>query len=136
MTVFEEHLKHFTGVTKDALINCFILFALDQLFENANLFVLSESLNSEHLKILKDVYEEVLEKVHIDGFKLVEAFQIPDVFLQSTIGHSNGKVYENLLNMAKSQTTINSMDSVHPAMLEIIPERNEMILKHSSLAKL
>ena len=78
----------------------------------------------------------IIEKVHVDAFKLIEAFEIPDILLQSTIGHSNGKVYENLLNMAKSQTTINSMDSIHPAMLEIIPRRNEMILKHSSIAKL
>ena len=137
MTVFEESVNNFVdGVTKDALVNCFILFALDQLFENANLFVLSECLNSEQLKVLKDVYEEILEKVHVDAFRLIEAFEIPDILLQSTIGHSNGKVYENLLNMAKSQTTINSMDSVHPAMLEIIPRRNEGILKNSSLAKL
>ena len=136
ITAFEEYIQKFSGAIKNAMQNLCILFSVDQILEYANFLVMAEVFDSEQLKILRDVYEELLEKVHVDSLVLLEGFSYPDIFLQSTIGHSNGKVYENLLAMAKTHSTLNRMPNVHPAILEIIPQRNRNILKHSSLAKL
>ena len=133
---FEEYIQKFNGAIKNAMQNLCILFSVEQLLEHANFLVMAEVFDSEQLKILRDVYEELLELVHVDSLLLVEGFSCDDILLQSTLGHSNGKPYENLLEMAKTQSTINKMTNVHPAILEMIPQRNKKILQHSTLPKL
>ena len=59
----------------------------------------------------------------MDALSLVEGWGVPDVLLKSTIGHSNGKVYENLYEAAVKFGELNKMD-VHPTMMQIIKGRN------------
>ena len=101
-TFFEKKILTLKdGPIKTAFQRLCWLLCIDQIFEHSNLFVLADSIDSTNLVHLKEIYEQLLEEIHPDAFKLAEDWHIPDILLDSTIGHSNGNVYENLYNSAK-----------------------------------
>ena len=99
-----------TDALKASFGNLAMLFALDQIFENASLFSITKTVNGSTLKILKELYEEVLAKLLPDALVLVEGFVPDDFVLHSAIADSNEKPYENLYSLAKKVTMTNQVD--------------------------
>ncbi|XP_049873339.1 probable peroxisomal acyl-coenzyme A oxidase 1 [Pectinophora gossypiella] len=58
------------------------------------------SITSQDLENLQSWYEELLLKIRPNAVGLVDAFDIPDKILQSTLGAYDGRVYERLMEEA------------------------------------
>lgn len=118
--LFERSFRKMNeGPIKSALSKLSLLFAIDQLHAYAHIALETKSVSFECIDFTKEIFEELLEELTPDALVLVEAFDFPDLILNSTIGHSNGKPYENLYNWAKENGSLNQFD-VHPTMLEYI----------------
>jgi hypothetical protein len=114
------------GPIRAAFQKLSLIFILDNLLEESNSLILSGTINGAHVRLAKDLFEVLMEQIHIDGLRLAEGWAIPDILLNSTIGHSNGQVYENLYKMAKENGEFNKVD-VQPMMLEHLKVRNELL---------
>lgn len=95
---------------KATLTNLALIFAIDQIFEHASLFIYSKTLNGEVLRTLKDLYESLLSKLLPEVLVLAEAFIPDDFVLFSAIADNNEKPYENLYNLTKKVTMTNQVD--------------------------
>jgi acyl-CoA oxidase len=107
------------GPVKLALSRLALLYAIDQLFVYCKQGLETDTLNNTIVSICGEVYEELLEQIHPDALNLIEGYGFPDDMIRSSIGHSNGKPYENLYMVAKNNGLLNTFD-VHPAMLTYI----------------
>jgi hypothetical protein len=107
------------GPVKLALSRLALLYAIDQLFVYCKQGLETDTLNNTIVSICGEVYEELLEQIHPDALNLIEGYGFPDDMIRSSIGHSNGKPYENLYTVAKNNGLLNTFD-VHPAMLTYI----------------
>lgn len=111
------------GSNKIAMYNMGLMFAVDNVQTYATQLIDTKSINQEAMEHVKDLYTQLLDDLHPDAVTLCEVWGIEDSELFSTIGHSNGKPYENLLENAKTFGQLNKFD-VHPAMLEYMKARN------------
>jgi len=107
------------GAAKSALSKLALIFAIDQLFAYTKQGLETDTLNQSIINFCVEIYEELLEEVHVDALVLAEGFGYPDSMVNSTIGNSNGKPYENLYQHAKKHGLLNKFD-VHPVMEEYI----------------
>lgn len=111
------------GSNKIAMQNMALMFAVDNVQTFATQLIDTKSINQQAMEHVKDLYTQLLDDLHPDALTLCEVWGIQDSELMSTIGHSNGKPYENLLENAKTFGMLNKFD-VHPAMLEYMKARN------------
>jgi len=111
------------GSNKIAMYNMALMFAVDNVQTFATQLIDTKSINQQAMEHVKDLYTQLLDDLHPDALTLCEVWGIQDTELMSTIGHSNGKPYENLLENAKTYGMLNKFD-VHPAMLEYMKARN------------
>lgn len=95
---------------KSLLNNLALVFAFGQIFEHATLFACTETINSEALGIMKDLYKTLLNVLQPEALILVEAFIPDDFVLYSAISDSNEKPYENLFNLIKKVSSMNQVD--------------------------
>lgn len=124
MKYFGEKVEQIEDLAiRNSLEKLVLIFGIDQLMEFADVCVKADAVDAEIQRITKEIYEELLEEISVDALSLVEGWGVPDVLLKSTIGHSNGKVYENLYEAAVKFGELNKMD-VHPTMMQIIKGRN------------
>jgi len=66
-------------------------------------------INAQQLQLVKQATLDLLEKLRPDAVPLVDAFEIPDRALNSTIGRFDGNVYEALYSAAL-QSPLNQVD--------------------------
>jgi acyl-CoA oxidase len=124
---FNEKIESLAdGPIRAAFQKLSLIFILDSLLEESNSLILTGTINGAHVRLAKDLFESLMEQIHVDGLRLAEGWAIPDILLNSTIGHSNGQVYENLYKMAKENGEFNKVD-VQPMMLEHLKVRNELL---------
>jgi len=99
---------------KDGKQNCHIYSALSDL---CRLFALTNMLDDQwagilsltHIQMIQSAVEELLTRLRPNALALVDAFDIPDRVLNSTLGRSDGKVYEALYQAAK-KSPLNSVE--------------------------
>lgn len=103
------------GPNRVALNNLALLFSVDSVIHYASLIIDTKSIHADGMRYVRDMYLKLLEDINPDAIGLVEAWGWTDSHLGSTLGHSNGKPYENLLKTAKELGQLNKFD-VHPAM--------------------
>lgn len=113
------------GPNKIALNRLALLFSVDMLHANSSQIIEAKCISAEGIGYTKELFDELLEEIHPDAFGLVEAWGYLDSQIGSTIGHSNGKPYENLLKSAKTYGQLNQFD-VHPTMLEYIKTQKQI----------
>lgn len=113
------------GPNKIALNRLALLFCVDMVHTYSGQIIERRAIGVEGIGFTKELFEELLEEIHPDALGLVEAWGYLDSHIGSTIGHSNGKPYENLLRVAKTQGSLNQFD-VHPTMLEYIKTQKEI----------
>jgi len=69
-------------------------------------------LDSHHLRLVRSATSQLLNELRPDVVSLVDAFDIPDRVLNSTIGRADGNVYEALFEAAQRST----LNQVEPFM--------------------
>ncbi|OBZ87095.1 putative peroxisomal acyl-coenzyme A oxidase 1.2 [Choanephora cucurbitarum] len=79
------------------------LFALNTIEKELSEFLLSGYLSSEQSVQLKQQVIALLEQVRPNAVGLVDAFALPDYYLNSALGRYDGKVYESMTKMAEDE---------------------------------
>ncbi|KAH7389471.1 hypothetical protein DE146DRAFT_163900 [Phaeosphaeria sp. MPI-PUGE-AT-0046c] len=93
--------------TPEVLRTCFRLYALYTLDQYASSFTMTTSVTLECVYTLQDIILELMAELRPHAVKLVDAWSIPDWLLNSALGRSDGKVYEELFDMAHRRNPLN-----------------------------
>lgn len=107
--------KSFTATTSlssptpNVLRTCFRLYALYTLDQYASSFTMTTAVTPESVYVLQDVILELMAELRPHAVKLVDAWSIPDWLLNSALGRSDGKVYEELFDMAHRRNPLNKV---------------------------
>lgn len=96
-----------SGPTPGVLRTCFRLFALYTLDQAASGFTLTNAVTPETTHIVGDVILDLMTELRPHAVKLVDAWAIPDWLMGSALGRSDGKVYEELYDMAHRRNPLN-----------------------------
>lgn len=118
-------------VLKQVFNDLFTYLSLDMIVSNMKVIIQSGALNREHVKLMRELKEELIESIAPHALVLCEGVSVDDKWLMSSIGHSNGQPYENLYNLAKSIGQLNQFtDGIHPAIKEhYLPYRQRILAK-------
>ncbi|KAF1928514.1 acyl-CoA oxidase [Didymella exigua CBS 183.55] len=95
--------------TPEVLRICFRLFALYTMEHSATSFILTTSIYSSCLAAQPDSILELMSQLRPHAVKLVDAWSIPDFLLDSALGRFDGKVYEELFDMAHRRNPLNKV---------------------------
>jgi acyl-CoA oxidase len=95
--------------TPDVLRLCFRLYALYTLDTFASSFTMTSAVSAESVYSLQDVILDLMAELRPHAVKLVDAWSIPDWLLHSALGRSDGKVYEELFDMAHRRNPLNKV---------------------------
>ena len=93
--------------TTDVLRTCFRLYALYTLDSFASSFLLTNAIPTSTLSLLPDAILSLMAAIRPHAVKLVDAWSIPDWLLDSALGRSDGKVYEDLYDRAHRRNPLN-----------------------------
>lgn len=63
---------------------------LDLIVSNMKVIIQSGALNREHVKLMRELKEELIESIAPHALVLCEGVSVDDKWLMSSIGHSNG----------------------------------------------
>jgi acyl-CoA oxidase len=89
------------------LMICFRLYAIYTLDQYALSFTMTNAVSAESVYMLQDIILELMVELRPHAVKLVDAWSIPDWLLNSALGRSDGKVYEELFDMAHRRNPLN-----------------------------
>jgi acyl-CoA oxidase len=95
--------------TPSVLRTCFRLYALYTLDQFASSFTMTTAVSAESVYTLQDVILELMAELRPHAVKLVDGWSIPDFLLNSALGRSDGKVYEELFDMAHRRNPLNKI---------------------------
>lgn len=95
--------------TPAVLKTCFRLYSLYTLDQFASSFTLTNAVSSESVYALQDAILGLMTELRPHAVKLVDAWSIPDWLLQSALGRYDGKVYEELFDMAHRRNPLNKI---------------------------
>lgn len=98
---------------RSILLICFRLFALHTLNKNGISFLASSAVSLQTLQALPDRIQSLMADLRPHAVSLVDAWSIPDYLLDSALGRSDGKVYEDLFDRAHRQNPLNEV-TVNP----------------------
>ena len=86
------------------------LYALYTMDEDPRTFAISNSVTPASLDQLQDAILVLMtEKIRPHAVKLVDSWAMPDYLLDSALGRSDGKVYEDLWDRAHRQNPLNKV---------------------------
>jgi acyl-CoA oxidase len=106
----------YTGITlnktvppgaRTVLLHLFRLFSLYTLDANGREFFNSGAVSNEQLDQLPERIQDLMTKIRPHAVNLVDSWMIPDYLLDSALGRSDGKVYEDLFNRAHRLNPLN-----------------------------
>jgi acyl-CoA oxidase len=95
--------------TPSVLRTCFRLYALYTLDQFASSFTMTAAVSLDSVYSLQDTVLELMTELRPHAVKLVDAWSIPDWLLNSALGRSDGKVYEELFDMAHRRNPLNKV---------------------------
>lgn len=98
-----------SGPNSEALRISFRLFALYTMEQSATSFILTTSIPSSCLTALPDSVLDLMTQLRPHAVKLIDAWSIPDFLLGSALGRYDGKVYEELFDMAHRRNPLNKV---------------------------
>jgi acyl-CoA oxidase len=93
--------------TPAVLLTCFRLYSLYTLDTFASSFALTKAVTADSTFALQDVILALMAELRPHAVKLVDAWSIPDWVLDSALGRSDGKVYEDLYDRAHRKNPLN-----------------------------
>ena len=101
--------SHLASPTPAVLRTCFRLYALYTMEQSSTSFLLTNSIPASCLTTLPDSILELMTQLRPHAVKLVDAWSIPDFLLNSALGRYDGKVYEELFDMAHRRNPLNKV---------------------------
>ncbi|KAF2742569.1 acyl-CoA oxidase [Sporormia fimetaria CBS 119925] len=106
---FETTSSPLSAPTPAVLRRCFRLYSLYTLDTFASSFTLTNAVTAESTYALLDAILELMTELRPHAVKLVDAWSIPDWLLDSALGRSDGKVYEDLYDRAHRRNPLNKI---------------------------
>ena len=94
--------------TPSVLRTCFHLYALYTLDQQSASFTMTTAVAPSSLANLQDTILDLMASLRPHAVKLVDAWSIPDWLLNSALGRYDGKVYEELFDMAHRRNPLNA----------------------------
>jgi len=91
------------------LTNLFRLFAFYTMDGEARDFTKANGVNDCDLDQLPGVIQDLMAQIRPHAVKLVDAWKVPDFLLDSALGRSDGRVYEDLFNRAHRLNPLNDI---------------------------
>jgi acyl-CoA oxidase len=98
-----------SSVSKKHLTLQFRLFALFTMNNEAREFVKANAVSDEDLDLVHGKVQELMEQIRPHAVRLVDAWKIPDFLLDSALGRSDGRVYEDLFDRAHRKNPLNDV---------------------------
>jgi acyl-CoA oxidase len=86
---------------------CFQLYALNTIDADAQTFMTTGAVTASTLEALSGFIQQIMTKLRPHAVRLVDSWKIPDYLLNSALGRYDGRVYENLFDMAHRQNPLN-----------------------------
>lgn len=87
----------------------FRLFAFYTMDAEARDFVKANAVSDEDLDMLPAKIQELMAQIRPHAVNLVDSWMVPDFLLDSALGRSDGKVYEDLFNRAHRLNPLNEV---------------------------
>lgn len=109
VTNFYNGLGSVSPANQSALRTCFRLYALYTLDQYASSFTITGAVSPESVHALQNTVLDLMTELRPDAVKLVDAWSIPDFLLNSALGRHDGKVYEELFDMAHRKNPLNQV---------------------------
>ena len=100
-------MDNLTSPTPAVLRTCFRLYALYTMESSGSSFTLTNAITLESLSDLSGAILSLMSELRPHAVKLVDAWSIPDWLLNSALGRYDGKVYEELFDMAHRRNPLN-----------------------------
>jgi acyl-CoA oxidase len=94
--------------TPSVLRTCFHLYALYTLDQQSASFTTTTAVAPSSLAALQDTILDLMAALRPHAVRLVDAWSIPDWLLNSALGRYDGKVYEELFDMAHRRNPLNA----------------------------
>jgi len=101
--------KSLHPTTRAILTDLFRLFALYTMDVEAREFQNAGAVSSDALNELSDKILSLMSKIRPHAVKLVDAWALPDYLLDSALGRSDGRVYEDLFHRAHVLNPLNKI---------------------------
>ncbi|OJD23716.1 hypothetical protein ACJ73_04929 [Blastomyces percursus] len=95
--------------TRSTLRDLFRLFALSIMETEAREFYSCGAVSNEDLDAVTPRVFDLMQRIRPHAVSLVDAWAIPDFLLNSALGRSDGKVYEELFELAHRQNPLNEI---------------------------
>ncbi|KAH7401569.1 acyl-CoA oxidase [Pyrenochaeta sp. MPI-SDFR-AT-0127] len=95
--------------TLEVLQSCFRLYALYTLEASAAQFSMTTAVSIDSIYGLQPLILDLMRELRPHAVKLVDAWSIPDWLLDSALGRYDGKVYEELFDMAHRRNPLNKV---------------------------
>jgi acyl-CoA oxidase len=95
--------------TAGVLHNLFELYALHTLSTESSSFITSGACTIEQTQLVKKRVMQLMEEIRPHAIRLVDAWKLPDWQLNSSLGRSDGKVYEDLFHRANDLNPLNDI---------------------------
>ncbi|PGG97421.1 hypothetical protein GX51_07332 [Blastomyces parvus] len=99
--------------TRSTLRDLFRLFALSTMEAEAREFYSCGAVSNEDLDAVTPRVFDLMQRIRPHAVSLVDAWAIPDFLLNSALGRYDGKVYEELFELAHRQNPLNEI-TVNP----------------------
>jgi acyl-CoA oxidase len=80
--------------------NCFWLFALHTMDNDARTLTTSNAVTSQSLDAIPDMIPELMTRIRPHAIKLDDSRTVPDYLLQCALRTYDGKIYKELFDMA------------------------------------
>lgn len=98
-----------SSILNSHLRTLFRLFAFYTMDDNARDFSKAKAVSDDDLDALPAKVQELMAQIRPHAVKLVDSWKIPDFLLDSALGRSDGKVYEDLFNRAHRLNPLNEI---------------------------
>ncbi|PGH36099.1 hypothetical protein GX50_01111 [[Emmonsia] crescens] len=95
--------------THEVLWDLFRLFALSTMEAEAREFYSCGAVSNEDLDAVTARVFDLMQRIRPHAIRLVDAWAIPDFLLNSALGRYDGKVYEELFELAHRQNPLNEI---------------------------
>lgn len=92
---------------KKVMMKLCTLYGIEKVIERASQVFETGIIGPDGFRLLSQQRERLLLELRPEALSLIEAFGYSDNVLQSAIGHSNEKPYENLINWARRYNRLN-----------------------------
>lgn len=111
VTIFYEAMadSNLSSTLKGHLQLQFRLFAYFTMDSEARDFARANAVSDEDLDALPSKMQALMAQIRPHAVRLVDSWKIPDFLLDSALGRSDGKVYEDLFNRAHRLNPLNEV---------------------------